>query len=242
MLFLLHWNILFFWHPSSRWHKCSQSLQGFLAPSARCVSSSRSHPNTGEAGVLGACPELHMVLSHHSCQFTRMAAMSSFISNHNISPGPTPSQRPLIPSRVHRTLICSHAVRLLRLLRLQAPCSSFFTAFPEPHGPPAFLGLTQEGHVSFFTLRVPSVGNKRTFLRDSSESHLFFTTGFFSLLAASFHIVLVLAVGKWLQLIVYFSKSTIYVTEFIQILQGLGFRSSKAWVFATQGLSFWIPK
>lgn len=81
--------------------------------------------------------------------------MSSLISIHKVSLGPTPSQPLLNLTWVHKTLICSRAVRLLRPISLEAPHSPFFATFPEPHGLCCFPGLDPAGQnfgVSFFAL------------------------------------------------------------------------------------------
>lgn len=134
-----------------------QSLQGLLAPSARCASSSMSHCNATEAGcgvsVLRAmpravCGSVLRLLSEHGfgcCVF--------LITNHKVSPGSTPSQPSLNPTWVHRTLICSCAVRMLRPISREADhAAPSSPPFQSQVGIVAFLGLTPERHVSFLAL------------------------------------------------------------------------------------------
>ena len=104
-----------------------------------------------------------MALPHCYCQLAKVATVSSFVSSRKVSPGPSPSQQPLNPTWVHRILICSHAVRLLRPISLEAPCSPFLTTFPEPPGPCCFPGLDLgRACVPFLSLS-SHIGNMRTF-------------------------------------------------------------------------------
>ena len=110
---------------------------------SRCVSSSGSHCSTAEAGLWGACSLLSIQGSGSPslCQLAKMVTVSSFVSNHKVFPGQTPSQLPLDPTWENRACICSHAVRLWRPTSLEAPCSPFLSTFLEPPGPWCFPRL-----------------------------------------------------------------------------------------------------